>query len=133
MKKLLICVFALLATGFAASNALGQVNEYLSPEFQVGGKLVSEYAPGAVVESFGSPLPATQPPRILRNTWNRTYPGGIAPYRRYGMLFGFTRRNIGESNPYQGMDPEAGNPYAGYTITRGPRDFLMKNPPNIGQ
>ena len=68
-----------------------------------------------------------------RNSMYRTYPGGIAPYQRYGAIFGFVRPGLrGGENPYQGIDPEANNPYAGYTVTRGPRDFLMKNPPNIG-
>lgn len=72
-------------------------------------------------------------PRFASSSRYRTYPGGIAPYARYGRIFGFTRPGlIGRNNPYQGIDPQAGNPYAGHTVTRGPRDFLMKNPPNIG-
>ena len=68
-----------------------------------------------------------------RSSRYRTYPGGFAPYARYGAVFGFVRPGYrGGENPYQGIDPEANNPYAGYTVTRGPRDFLMKNPPNIG-
>ncbi len=68
-----------------------------------------------------------------RSSMYRTYPGGLAPYARYGAIFGFVRPGLrGNDNPYQGIDPEANNPYAGYTVTRGPRDFLMKNPPNIG-
>ncbi|MBR6481526.1 MAG: hypothetical protein IKT12_07460 [Thermoguttaceae bacterium] len=68
-----------------------------------------------------------------RSSMYRTYPGGLAPYARYGAIFGFVRPGYrGGENPYQGIDPEANNPYAGHTVTRGPRDFLMKNPPNIG-
>lgn len=43
-----------------------------------------------------------------------------------------SRRAANNVNPYEGIDPTAGNPYAGNTPTRGPRDFLMTNPPNIG-
>lgn len=42
------------------------------------------------------------------------------------------RRAEREYNPYEGINPYANNPYAGNTVTRGPRDFLMSNPPNIG-
>jgi len=42
------------------------------------------------------------------------------------------RRAMRQMNPYAGVDPYANNPYAGNTVTRGPRDFLMSNPPNIG-
>lgn len=56
----------------------------------------------------------------------------------YGPGFGHSvaRPNAGirgRRAGYAGIDPYANNPYAGNTVTRGPRDFLMTNPPNIGQ
>ena len=42
------------------------------------------------------------------------------------------RRYQSEVNPYEGIDPYKGNPLQGNTVTRGPRDFFMSNPPSIG-
>ncbi|MBQ1454595.1 MAG: hypothetical protein IIZ25_01940 [Thermoguttaceae bacterium] len=42
------------------------------------------------------------------------------------------RRYQSQVNPYEGINPYQGNPLDGNTVTRGPRDFFMTNPPNIG-
>lgn len=57
------------------------------------------------------------------------YVGGYGQNARPGIN---GRRAARQTNPYAGIDPYANNPYAGNTVTRGPRDFLMRNPPNIG-
>lgn len=57
------------------------------------------------------------------------YTGGMGRGARPGIS---GRRSPRKANPYAGIDPYANNPYAGNTVTRGPRDFLMQNPPNIG-
>ena len=153
MMKLWIGCIGLLTWGIVA-DAYAHGPFYSAPSYQVSGKLtsnylpsdtVSAYQPSGMAQGYGNPGVyegsgvyggGIAVPTFGQGTaaagMNRTYPGGIAPYRRYGGLFGFVRRDRGEVNPYEGIDPQAGNPYAGYTITRGPRDFLMKNPPNIG-
>ena len=98
---------------------------YVDGGYVGGGYAAGAYAPAAPI--FG------RYSLYDRSSMYRTYPGGIAPYARYGAIFGFVRPGFrGGENPYEGIDPEANNPYAGHTVTRGPRDFLMKNPPNIG-
>ena len=75
-------------------------------------------------------------PEVALRNQRRVYGGqyghgvrsGAGAFYRPGVI-GSRRAN---ANPYEGIDPTAGNPYAGNTVTRGPRDFLMTNPPNIG-
>lgn len=53
--------------------------------------------------------------------------GGVGPFAALR-----ARRAQSQMNPYEGINPYQGNPFEGNTVTRGPRDFLMNNPPNIG-
>ena len=113
-------------------------------DYQVSGSVAPSYEcpepyyGGYVGGGYGGGVYAPATPIFGRySLWDRssryrTYPGGLAPYARYEPIFGFILRDTGSANPYQGVDPDVNNPYAGYTVTRGPRDFLMKNPPNIG-
>ncbi len=127
----------LSAQSFSDYQVSGSVaSSYECPEPFYGGYAGGGYVDGGYVGG-GAYAPAVpifgRYTLYDRSSMYRTYPGGLAPYARYGAIFGFVRPGYrGGENPYQGIDPEANNPYAGHTVTRGPRDFLMKNPPNIG-
>ena len=138
------CFAALLGAGVSAQSFSDyQVSGSVAPSYQCPEYYGGGYpADGGYVVDGGYAGPGVFEPATPifgryslrdRSSMYRTYPGGLAPYMRYGSIFGFVRPGWGgNDNPYQGIDPEANNPYAGYTVTRGPRDFLMKNPPNIG-
>ena len=139
LAAVLVLGAGLSAQSFSDYQVTGSVApSYQCPEYYDGGYV----AGGGYVVDGGYAGPGVFAPAEPifgryslwdRSSMYRTYPGGLAPYTRYEPIFGFVRPGWGSrENPYQGIDPEANNPYAGYTVTRGPRDFLMKNPPNIG-
>lgn len=135
---LLLAVSGLFAQGYSDYQVSGTLApSYQCPDGYDGGMVGGGYMGGGGAAAYGGGAFAPMQPLFGglrdRSSLYRTYPYGLAPYTRYGRIFGYTQRSFGgNENPYAGINPEAGNPYAGYTVTRGPRDFLMKNPPNIG-
>jgi hypothetical protein len=119
-------------SGSIAPSYQGSFHEVYYDSGYYGGGYSGGYIGGSYTVEPATPLFGRYSLRDRISRY-RTYPGGLAPYAQYGGFFGFIVPGPrGNENPYQGIDPESNNPYAGYTVTRGPRDFLMRNPPNIG-
>ena len=93
-----------------------------APVYIVGGAVPEGRAYGTSIESFGFNGAAVAGAQPVAPVASRPLFGG----RLLGRLA--ARR----TNPYEGINPYAGNVFDGNTVTRGPRDFLMSNPPSIG-